>query len=976
MYHFHSFHLQDMTACGAALRMLGSGAANLEAAAERLVQYLYHSFTTAQTGEPACVLVRLFKTSAYAHLTPELQSLVATRLDETSAYPSPTCLMLLASAGLVPGWNDPCRSSRFRVIPLSTSDDLAQLPMFSQLFSQLGVSLPGLAQSNPSLLLDSHEQGFNVFHILQAEGSPYIPAQKEFVLQYGVRSVVGFGAPLPNGDLFSVVLFSKEVIPEATAQLFKPLALCAQIALSPLVNPAVPQPASATTSPLWIENGSDERTLGRLQGRIAELEKLLSVHEQTVKEESSRLNAIVKAADLGTWEWSIPTGYMRLNERWAGMLGYRLEDLEPHVRTWHDLIHPDDKPAVMNAVAAHLRGETSSYLSEHRVKNHRDGWQWIFHSGRVLMRDAAGAPLLAAGIHLDLSVRKNLEAAELRAQQDLRGKERALDEAQALAHLGSWEWNIPAGTVRWSTEQYRIFGFDAASTTPSYELFLTALHPDDRNRVQSAVEASLATAAPFDLECRIFRPDGELRHLHCRGLVHRDAVGRAGCMAGTVQDVTEATLAASALRASEETTRSIFESAIEGMVVIDENGVIETVNPALLQLLGYSKHELMGHHVTKLLVSPFREEYNRGFADDPGTGHRTMIGSGREVQALRKDGSTLDVHLSVSEMLIGSWRKYTGILRDVSGQKRMEEALRESEERFRQVTEHIDAVFWLRSADTLEMLYVSPAFETIWDRSRSDLYADPTLWIECIHPKDRTRVEIAAACQAYLPYDEEYRIITPAGKTRWIRDRAFPVKDREGKIYRLAGIAVDVTAAKEMESALRGSEMRYRSLIELSPSAVFVSRDDKMVFANQACAMLLGAKSAQELIGRPILDFVHPDSQPLVHEGMRTMRSGHHGPVIDQQFYRLDGTVIAVEVAATLVPFEGQEASLVIVSDVSARKRLEQALLSANMQLTAILDGATNVAIIATDRQGQWERRPSSWHCCILDQALAPEAIA
>ena len=953
MYHFGSFHLRDMTACGAAVRMLGGGAANLEAAAERLVRHLYRSFTRAQTGEPACVLVRLFKTSAYRNLTPELQTLVTAQLNGSSGHPSLPCLVLLASAGIVSGWNDSSRSSRFRVIPLGTAEDLDRLPMFSQLFAQLGVPLPRPAGPDSSLLLDSQEHCFNVFHILQAEGSPYIPAQKEFVDQYGVRSVVGFGAPLPNGDLFTVVLFSKEVIPEATAQLFKPLALCARMALAPFATSTVPPPASDTASPTRTEKGPDGPTVQRLQERIAELEKLLSVHEQTVKEESGRLDTIVKAADMGTWEWNISTGYMTLNERWASMLGYRLEELAPHVQTWHDLIHPDDKPLVMNAMAVHLRGETTSYSSEHRLRSRHGIWQWVFDSGRVLVRDATGAPLLAAGIHLDISARKKLEAAEIQAQQDLREKQRALDEAQSLVHLGSWEWNIAAGMVRWSDEQYRIFGLDAASTIPSYELFLASLHPDDRARVESTVESSLANADPFVLECRIFRPDGELRHLHCRGLVHLDGEGRAEGMAGTVQDVTDATLAAAALRTSEETTRSIFESAIEGMVVIDDQGVIEAVNPALLRLLGYSRQDLVGQRVTRLLTAPFHERYDLGFTDLHETGERTMIGSGCEVQALRQDGAALDAYLSVSEMRIGALRKYIGILHDVSGQKRMEEALRESEERFRQVTEHIDAVFWLRSADRVHMLYVSPAFDTIWGRSRDDLYADPALWIQCIHPKDRRRLEIASACQGYLPYNEEYRIITPAGKVRWIRDRAFPVKDREGNIYRLAGIAVDITDAKEMESALRSSETRYRSLIELSPSAVFVCRDDIMVFANQACAMLLGAKTVDELIGRHIRDFVHPDSQPLLQKRMRAVPvSGSNSPGADQQFYRLDGTVIAVEVTATLVPFEGKEAALVIVTDVSARKRLEQALLSANMQLTAILDGATNVAIIATDREG------------------------
>ena len=115
-------------------------------------------------------------------------------------------------------------------------------------------------------------------------------------------------------------------------------------------------------------------------------------------------------------------------------------------------------------------------------------------------------------------------------------------------------------------------------------------------------------------------------------------------------------------------------------------------------------------------------------------------------------------------MQIGTEKKYTGMLRDISERKRMEETLRESEERFRQLAEHIDAVFWLTSPDKSEVLYVSPAFETVWGCPKDLLYANPTYWLDSIHPDDRERV--AAASQEHLPYDEEYRIVTPSGQVR------------------------------------------------------------------------------------------------------------------------------------------------------------------------------------------------------------------
>lgn len=941
-----------MTVCGAALRRLGTDATSLEQVADRLVRHLYTSFTMDES-EPACSLVRLFKTTRYSRLSPDLRALADTGLGEKVPSASVTCLTLLASAGTVPGWNDATLSSRFRVIPLDTLEAIERLPMFSQLFRQLGLSLPHLTATDRSLLLESQEQSFNVFYIPQAQGSPYVPDQEEFVHQYGIRSVLGFGATLPDGELFSIILFSKDFIPESTAQLFKPLALCAQIALSPHVDTiASPGPSTAGMP----DHGHGDRTLtpaAHLQSRITELERLLAVHERTVNEQADRMDLIVQGSQMGTWDWEIPTGRVTFNERWASMLGYRLDEIEPHLRTWERLVHPDDQARVMAGVSAHLRGETASYSSEHRLRSKSGSWCWVFDSGRVVERDPKGAPLRAAGIHLDISDRKELEAAQALSQRDLQAKQQALDEAQTLAHLGSWEWIIATGEARWSDEQCRIFGHDPDRILPTHATFLAALHQDDVERVKQAVDAALKYDSPYNVDCRIFRTNGEIRHINCRGVVHRDHDGRPVSMAGTVLDITDYKRAEFAWRDSETRTRSIFESASEGIVVIDERGRIETANTALLNLLGYQAHELIGQNISIFMPSPYREHHDEYLANYLVTGKRVIIGSGRDLQAVRKDGTQIDVHVSVSEMQIGTEKKYTGMLCDISERKRMEETLRESEERFRQLAEHIDAVFWLTSPDKSELLYVSPAFETIWEFPRDLLYVNPTFWLDHIHPEDRKRVATAAACQAHLPYDEEYRIVTPSGQVRWIRDRSFAIKNAQGEAYRIAGIAVDITAAKQMETQIRASELRHRALVELSPHAIFVNCEDRIVFTNQACAKLLGAIAPSQLFGKTVLEIIHPESHPKVRQRIAKIRATNQPvPSTEERFVGLSGSIIDVEVAAAPIMFEGQPAIQVIATDIRARKDLERALLATNRQMETILASATNVSIVATNTEG------------------------
>ena len=139
-----------------------------------------------------------------------------------------------------------------------------------------------------------------------------------------------------------------------------------------------------------------------------------------------------------------------------------------------------------------------------------------------------------------------------------------------------------------------------------------------------------------------------------------------------------------------------------------------------------------------------------------------------------------------------------GISTDITKRKLAEEALQESEGRFRQLVEIIKEVFWLTDIEKKDILYISPGYESIWGRSCASLYAAPKNWLEAIHPEDRSRVvESAHTKQVAGDYDEEYRIVRPDGSIRWIRDRAFPVKNEAGQIYRLAGIAEDITEQKE-----------------------------------------------------------------------------------------------------------------------------------------------------------------------------------
>lgn len=229
------FSLSDMSVCSRALRGMGAGAASMEAAADKLVRYLYETLTDDQTGGPACALVRCYKTHPYGDLEPGLQAFARATAGEQQLPAATKCLTLLATAGDLPAWNARQQSNGHQAIPLLSEELVLRLPMVSQLVSQFGLEVGHLLAPDPALLTDLDQRLFNVFFVADALGSPYVPAQAEFVVPHGIRSVLGFGGMLPSGDLMATIMFSRVAITREVADLFRTLTLSAKLALLPFV---------------------------------------------------------------------------------------------------------------------------------------------------------------------------------------------------------------------------------------------------------------------------------------------------------------------------------------------------------------------------------------------------------------------------------------------------------------------------------------------------------------------------------------------------------------------------------------------------------------------------------------------------------------------------------------------------------------------------------------------------------------------
>jgi len=215
---------------------MGTGATSMEEVAERTVRYLYERLHGPGGDEPACALVRLFVTMPFEDLQDEQRMFVRGILGIEPTGEAMKCLTLLASAGVEDAWNSRHSSAGHKALPLPSAESVARSPMIAQLIRQLGVEVSALLASDPRLIVEMEQHTFNVFYVPDAEGSPYIPAQGEFVVPYGVRSVLGFGGVLSSGDLYAMILFSRVAISREVAELFRTLSLNVKVALLPFVD--------------------------------------------------------------------------------------------------------------------------------------------------------------------------------------------------------------------------------------------------------------------------------------------------------------------------------------------------------------------------------------------------------------------------------------------------------------------------------------------------------------------------------------------------------------------------------------------------------------------------------------------------------------------------------------------------------------------------------------------------------------------
>jgi len=399
----------------------------------------------------------------------------------------------------------------------------------------------------------------------------------------------------------------------------------------------------------------------------------------------------------------------------------------------------------------------------------------------------------------------------------LRESAERLRLAVQASNIGLWDWNLQTNEVAYSREWKSQLGYEEHEIGNEWSEWECRVHPDDLASALERIQSYLTRPeGAHEVEFRMRRKDGSYRWIYARAELVADESGKSVRMLGCHIDITERKRVEEALRKNEEFLSIVYKNSDIAIfvVAVSERGeyIYEGINPAHEKLVGLKNAEIAGRTPDDLVkyLGPEAIHYIKRLYDECVQTKETIESEFYAPQG-RAQGWWFSRLTPLIDDKTGQVIRLIGSGLIITERKQAEEALRESEERFRQLAENINEVFWMTNPAKNRMLYISPAYERIWGRTCQSLYASPQDWLEAIHPEDRSRVEQAAMTrQVEGSYDEEYRIIRPDGSVGWVQDRAFPVQDATGRVVRIVGVAQDITERKRGEETRQKLEAQLR----------------------------------------------------------------------------------------------------------------------------------------------------------------------
>jgi PAS domain S-box-containing protein len=670
---------------------------------------------------------------------------------------------------------------------------------------------------------------------------------------------------------------------------------------------------------------AEDGSLRFLEGLLIDITRQKEA-EQELRRANDRLDLAVRAAQIGVWENDMADG-----DYWAGrfycinvleQLGYPAPESAIDYRTISAHIHPDDRERMEQALRAYLAGETAEYSVEFRAR-HRDGeYRWMLSRG-VVVRNESGRPIRFVGTRIDITKRK-------RAEDALRDSERALNSI--LSHLPGLAYRALFDehyTGLFAAGQFRaIAGIDPEDFVSGRVQYTALMYPDDREPARQRVLDALSRREPFENEHRIIDREGNVKWILSRGRGIFAEDGSLRFLEGLNIDITRQKQAEEELRKVNDRQDLAIRGSNVGIWENDmkggdhRSGRVHTIN--ILEQLGYATAESYSDYqtVTESIHPDDRERVEqtlRAYLSCDSPEYQV------EFRARHRDGSyrwMLSRGVAVRDEG-GRPFRFVGTRIDITQRKEAEEALRESEARFRTFIDHATDAFFLHDWQEVRFVKVNRQACESLGYSRDELIGKSPLDISpdvTLAMLERLRTRL-----------NDGETVTFEVRNRRKDGSLFPVEVRirmitvEGRPYGLA-LARDMTERKRAEDALRESEERFRGTFE--NAGVGIAHTDfegRWTRVNEKFCAIVGY-TREELVHKSFRDITYPDDLAMSLDQMgRLLRGEVPSYTLEKRYLRKDGSMVWGHLAISLQrDAAGTPAYIIaIIQDISERKWLE-----------------------------------------------------
>lgn len=587
-----------------------------------------------------------------------------------------------------------------------------------------------------------------------------------------------------------------------------------------------------------------------------------------------------------------------------------------------------------------LRGllEGQPFEEERELGSH------TFLSRGVPLRDGNGEVTNGLVVSYDISERK-------RAEELARESEERLRIAVDAAEMGTWTWDIERDEAFWNERHFTLFGMEPHSNPIPSSVFLDHILDDDRDFVTARLQRAIETNTTFEIEFRIVREDNaEVRWMSGYGHGVDLVDGRVVRMSGVMLDVTERKRAEDAVRESQARLQLVVESASDHAIITqDTGGIITAWNSGAEQILGWTRDEAIGQPIA-LIFTPEDEASGASQLE-----MRTARDEGRAADErwhIRNDGRRLFMSGVLTPLCDGDETTgYVKVARDLTREQAAEAAVRQSEARFRTLSDAVPQIIWTNEAGGVANYFNSRWFEYS-DLSLTDSFGPG--WQAIVHPDDapasKERWQEALDCGE--TFDTEYRLRGRDGQYRWFIGRNVPLKDDAGQVTGWFGTATDIHDLKVAEATLRENSERFRAMFDQGTAGVAeYDLDGQHIFVNGMFADSL-VYSVQELLGLGLKDIVHPEDLPVCLEVFERAKAQTGSFLGEKRLICKDGEIIWIaESVSGIRDADGQTQSVVAVCiDMTQRKRAEDESQRAHGELEVRVDRRTRELALALEQ--------------------------